>query len=131
MGICLSAGTTTQFCFGNDVALLGQYGWFAKNSASLPHPPGLKRPNAFGLHDMHGNVAEWCNDWFAAAYYSPASLTDPVGLDSGTIHAVRGGSFRDPRGSLCRSAYRVDSPSVRNGRYGFRVLRVISPVPSQ
>jgi serine/threonine protein kinase len=125
------AGTTTQFSFGNDVALLGQYAWYAKDSAGLPHPTALKRPNAFGLHDMHGNVAEWCHDWFATNYYSLASRSDPLGPDSGTVHAVRGGSFRDPRGSFCRSAYRLDGGTVRNGRTGFRLLRVISPVEGE
>lgn len=71
------AGTTTQFSFGDDYALLDEYGWYAGNSGGHSHPVGLKKPNPWGLHDIHGNVAEWVSDVFA--YYPPGPLVDPTG----------------------------------------------------
>jgi len=118
------AGTTALFSFGNDVGQLERFGWYGKNVGRHPHEVGGKRPNPFGLFDMHGNVAEWCHDWFAADYYSKSARANPLGPPTGSVHSVRGGSWRDPQGSFCRSAFRADDSSTRSGRYGFRVLRV-------
>jgi len=114
------AGTTTLFSFGDDASKLEEYGWFHENARSGPQSVGLKRPNPFGLYDMHGNVEEWCHDWFAADYYKNSPRANPYGPDSGSAHVVRGGAWMDSRGASCRSASRL-AHAGRNSQRGFRV----------
>ena len=78
------AGTTTQFSFGDDPALLAKYGWYANNAQGSTRAVGLMAANPFGLHDMHGNVFEWCQDWFSEGYYLKSTPADPIGPSSGT-----------------------------------------------
>ena len=115
------AGTTRTYCFGNGTATLSDHGWFGAHAGGTTHPVGEKLPNAFGLFDMHGNVAEWCSDWFDDAYYQKAPASDPPGPAVGTHRVVRGGSWhRRPRG--LRSAARFDeAPGRRNHVRGFRI----------
>jgi len=95
------AGTTGAYA-----GRLGKMGWYGGrdgNSGGSSHPVGEKKPNAWGLYDMHGNVREWCSDWYAP--YMNASASDPTGPDLGTSRVVRGGGWQYDEG-FCRSAYR-------------------------
>lgn len=113
------AGSTTGYCFGDDEGRLGEYAWYGSNSNSQTHPVGQKKPNAWGLHDMHGNVWEWCQDWYGD--YPTSSVTDPVGASSGSYRVFRGGSWGQGAGR-CRSAGRLSlSPGNRHGHLGFRL----------
>jgi formylglycine-generating enzyme required for sulfatase activity len=87
-------------------------------------PVGIKKPNAFGLYDMCGNVREWCNDLFSEDYYSKSPASDPFGPDNGNERVIRGGSFQDDLLSVAcgkRSAMKPDAASVVTG---FRVVLV-------
>lgn len=114
------AGSTSAFCFGDDEEELGDYAWYHKNSARMTHPVGEKKPNAWGLHDMHGNVMEWCRDFFSD--YPRSAVTDPTGPKSGDRHVLRGGSwFHVPL--WARSSHReAYTPSTRYVGLGFRLL---------
>jgi formylglycine-generating enzyme required for sulfatase activity len=110
---------TTKYYFGDNVADLGDYAWYADNAKPYgTRPCGQKKPNAFGLYDMHGLAWEWCDD--GKRTYSDDAESDPVG--AGASRVIRGGSFNfDPR--YCRAALRFDdAPSNRFGILGFRVL---------
>jgi len=116
-------GTTTAWCFGDQEADASDYAWWAKNSERKTHPVGQKKPNPFGLHDVHGNVFEWCQDWHAGDYYANSPPSDPSGATEGSFRVHRGGSL-DYWSGGCRSAYRLwDTPSLRSASVGFRVAR--------
>jgi formylglycine-generating enzyme required for sulfatase activity len=117
------AGTTTRFSFGDEESALSQYAWYSANSNSQTHPVGEKKPNAFGLHDMHGHVWEWCSDGYEADYYKQSPADDPRGPRAAARRVFRGGSWRlAPR--YARSAYRRGHPPViRYANQGFRLAR--------
>jgi formylglycine-generating enzyme required for sulfatase activity len=122
------AGTTTAYSFGDDVRQLGRHAWYGEDFASgSTHPVGQKLPNAWGLHDMHGNVWEWVRDWFDAGYYARSPAVDPPGPASGTERTVRGGSWHVTSGSW-RSAFRKSyEPDYRGISIGFRLLLAVEP----
>jgi formylglycine-generating enzyme required for sulfatase activity len=130
------AGTRTAYCFGDYETDLGEYAWFDKNAHNVgrkhAHPVGRKKPNAWGLCDMHGNVWEWCADRFDEKSYAQApNPVDPTGSRSGKTRVLRGGSWYDRAWygravfDSCRSAVRTGAdPQFRSSFAGFRVVLV-------
>jgi formylglycine-generating enzyme required for sulfatase activity len=118
------AGSTTAFSFGDSEEQLGDYAWCADNSDEQTHPVGQKLPNAWGLHDMHGNLLEWCQDDYGP--YPTGPVTDPTGPVSAHNGVVRGGAWCFGS-SGCRSAYRYEwwaGPDGGDDWWGFRLLRI-------
>jgi len=142
------AGTETRFYGGNDYnddgftsTALDHTAWYYANSGDeslhghkwdrdeieanncRTHPVGRKEPNAWGLYDLHGNVWEWCNDWFDWSYYNVSPSSDPAGPPSGSERVERGGGYAGDAWG-CRSAIRLENrPSITIRYLGFRVVR--------
>jgi formylglycine-generating enzyme required for sulfatase activity len=119
------AGSTARYCFGDDGDWwLGDYAWYDENSSMKTHPVGGKKANAWGLYDMHGNVWEWCADWYDDHYYAGSLTDDPKGPATGSKRVLRGGGW-DGNAGCCRLTYRCkDTPEVRAGDLGLRLVRV-------
>ena len=117
------AGSTTSCCFGDAVSGLLRHAWYSENSDKQTHEVGLKKPNGLGLYDMHGNVWEFCSDWYGP--YEAGGQTDPTGAATGDERIRRGGSWGWTAGA-CRSACRgTQSPDKMWRDGGFRVARSV------
>ena len=115
------AGSTGRFCFGDDESKLEEYAWSSKNSGKKTHAVGEKKPNAWGLYDMHGNVWEWCQDWYGP--YPKEPVTDPIGPAKAEYRVLRGGSFYIvlPEFLSCSCRFYFP-PGLRFNFVGFRVV---------
>jgi formylglycine-generating enzyme required for sulfatase activity/predicted Ser/Thr protein kinase len=115
------ASSPTRFSFGDNPVELGAYGWFDGNSEQRTHPVAQKRPNVFGLYDMHGNVWELCWDWYLEDYYNQSPADDPTGPAGASRRVSRGGCWSN-RPRDCRSANRGwDASGDRYYNTGFRL----------
>jgi formylglycine-generating enzyme required for sulfatase activity/serine/threonine protein kinase len=121
------AGSSTCWCFGDNESYLSDYAWYMVNTyeereGGGTFPVGKKKPNAWGLFDMHGNVCEWCSDWYAGEYESTGPAGDPKGPDAGKERVWRGGCWGNTA-ALCRSANRSSlKPDAQNAHAGFRLV---------
>ena len=120
------AKNPARYSFGDDPAGLGEYAWFDGNSGNQTHPVGQKRPNAFGLFDMHGNVWEWCWDGFDAKYYAESPVDDPRGPSGASVRVIRGGSWGGNPRDCAVGVPGLVTPGDRRDNLGFRLARVQS-----
>jgi len=120
------AGSTTRWCCGDDASALRDYAWDSSNANGKTHPVGQKKPNAWGLYDMHGNVWEWCDDAFAAGGGDGPNVGPAASNAVGADRAFRGGSWYFTSYGA-RSAFRAsgDPAALRRSTLGFRPARAV------
>jgi formylglycine-generating enzyme required for sulfatase activity len=110
----------------NDDTLLGNIAWYQSNAGYQTHAVGGKLANGLGLHDMAGNVYEWCQDWYSSTYYASSPLTNPTGPTSGWSRLLRGGDIQSGNFApdYCRASRRTPvTPDAIGSGYGFRAVR--------
>ena len=122
------AGTTGDYFFGGDPRTLPKHAWFKDNARKAAHPVGRMQPNNWGLHDMQGNLSEWCNDRYDEAWYQKDRSDNPRGPVTARYRVLRGGNF-DSSAETCRSSARhFEAPGFadvcfRRDAIGFRCVR--------
>ena len=114
------AGSTGQYCFGDDRSLLGDYCWYTPNSKGQTHPVGTKKPNAWGIHDMHGNVAEWVHDWYGGLPLLKA-VVDPVGPPTSGSHCWRECSWSSQAFEARCAVRDYSDPKYKSAALGIRL----------
>ena len=127
------AGSTGDYSFGADPKQLAEHAWFAQNSGKKTQPVAQKQPNAWGLYDMHGNVAEWCNDTYDPGYYAKSPAENPAGPGDGEKYVLRGGAWNSSPES-CRAAQRIgEDPGFQDACFARDAigLRCVRRAPGQ
>ncbi len=121
------AGSDEDYSFGDDSNDLAQYAWFGNlGYKGSSHEVALKRPNAWGLYDIHGNVWEWVQDWYDSNFYKNSPEKNPVGPGNGKYRIYRGGSWVGKAANL-RSSVRFSAlPVTRTHDLGFRLVREVN-----
>jgi formylglycine-generating enzyme required for sulfatase activity len=117
------AGSTTEYCNGDGEEWLGEYAWYDANSGATTHPVGQKKPNGWGVYDMHGNVWEWCQDTGHDSYDGAPSNGSAWESPAGSLRVIRGGGW-GLNAQNCRSSFRyIIIPDYTLNFIGFRVSR--------
>jgi len=114
------AGTKSKYYWGNKMD--NSYLWYAGNSGRQTHPVGQKKPNAWGLYDIMGNVWEWCGDWYGEEYYKNSPSADPKGADKGLYRSFRGGYWFSNAWNSRLSFRNFTVPVRGDGEFGFRLV---------
>ncbi len=122
------ADTSTDYFFGADQRELADYAWFGDNANKQTHPVGRKKPNPWGLYDMYGNVAQWCNDFYGKDYYKDSPPSNPHGPNDGDRYVLRGGAWNSKATELSSSRRAGESPGFEDACFsrdaiGFRCVR--------
>jgi formylglycine-generating enzyme required for sulfatase activity len=119
------AGSETDYCSGNGTAALESVGWYLGNAGNNTHAAGELNGNGYSLADMHGNIAEWCWDWFSPSAYSATPADNPGGPASGTERVRRGGGYLSNATSARSAARSSATPEIKTRDTGFRVVRSV------
>ena len=114
-------GTTTNYYWGDDMNF--SYTWLDDNADNRTHPVATKKPNAYGLYDMSGNVWEWVADWYQKKYYEMSPVKNPSGPEDGSERGLRGGSWYSGKRHQTSATRYWSEPQIRNSNFGFRCAK--------